>query len=423
MGFGVLAAPRMAKIARQLPFLFTVLLLAMASVVGAHESNYRQLSGRLNEALVSARAQRWERPVLRGAMREGNAASELWNALQDFAPLGAGQRKSLAEKVFFGQALEPDQQQALTQRAVPLRALRDSVQQGWSRTELALERGTRMLVPDYPKLMDASLALLAQAQNSEPTSCLQLAADVLRISQDIVPFAPLEAATVEAHMAAFSARVMVRCARHADLTALRRTAHELRVLATHPAPIGTAIEIEALAAASDLQRKAALTDKNPFEVVATVFQRPQLLLEFESHLHPERYRQVVPERYPEALEVWKREHDLLALKGPEAEAIEAHVVSRLNDDRRAQAIVRILCVALTALAERAYRGNIPLDPAALQEAALVDPYQGQRLRYRVSQNGADLTLWAVGPDMRDDRGSDEWGEAGPKDITVHVALR
>jgi hypothetical protein len=356
-------------------------------------------------------------------MRDGNAANELWNALQDFAPLGPSLRLSLAEKVFYGQPLETDQLQAIGQRAIPLRALRDSVQQGWSRSELALERGTHMLVPDYPKLMEAALALLAQAQTSEPAVCLQLTADVLRISQDIVPLAPLEAASVEAHMAAFSARVMTRCARHADLQALRRASHELRVLATHPAPIGTAIELETLAAAGDLQRRAALTDKSPLNVISTLLERPQLLLAFQSHLHPERYRQVVPEHYPEAVEIWKQEHDLQAQTGPEAEALEAHIVSRLNDDRRAQATVRILCVALTALAERAYRGNIPLEPAALQEAGLVDPYQGQRLRYRIAQNGAELTLWAVGPDMRDDGGSDEWTDAGPRDVTVHVALR
>jgi len=146
-------------------------------------------------------------------------------------------------------------------------------------------------------------------------------------------------------------------------------------------------------------------------------------LAFQSHLHPERYRKVVPDQYPEAVEVWKREHDLQMQTEPEAQAIEAHIVSRLNDDRRAQATLRILCVALTALAERAYRGNIPLEPAALQEAGLVDPYQGQPLRYRIAQNGAELTLWAVGPDLRDDGGSDEWTEAGPRDVTVHVALR
>jgi|GEM_PF-3833410 len=413
----------MANIARQLPFLVTLLLLVAASVVGTHESNYRDLSGRLSDALASARAQRWERPVLRGAMRDGNATSELYNALQDFVPLGPSLRKALAEKVFFGQPLELDQMQALSRRAVALRALRDSVQQGWARTELALERGSQLLVPDYPKLMEASLALLAQAQTSEPAACLQQAADVLRIGQDIIPHAPLEAASVEAHLAAFSARVIARCARNADLPTLRRSSHELRVLATHPAPIGTAIELETLAAAGDLQRSAALTDKGPLQVLQTVLARPQLLAAFQNSLHPERYRQVTPDNYPEALELWKREHDLQKQTGPEADAIEAHIIARLNDDRRAQAIVRILCVAVSALAERAYRGNTPLDPAVLQDKGLVDPYQGQRLRYGVAKNGAELTLWAVGPDMRDDGGSDEWTEAGPRDITVHVALK
>ncbi|HTU58283.1 MAG TPA: hypothetical protein VMF89_07610, partial [Polyangiales bacterium] len=413
----------MAKLARQLPFLFTILLLAAASVVGTHESNYRDLSGRLSDAFASAREQRWERPVLRGAMRDGNATGELYNALQDFTPLGPTLRKALAEKVFFGQPLELDQQQALSRRALPLRALRDAVQQGWAHTELALERGSQLIVPDYPKLMDAGLALLAQAQTSEPAACLQQAADVLRIGQDAIPYAPLEAASVQAHLAAFSARVIARCARNADLPTLRRTSHELRVLATHPAPIGTAIELETLATAGDLQRRAALADKGPLQVLQTVLERPQLLAAFQNYLHPERYRQVTPENYPDAMELWKREHDLQKQTGPEADAIEAHIIARLNDDRRAQAIVRILCVAVSALAERAYRGNTPLDPAVLQDKALIDPYQGQRLRYNVAKNGAELTLWAVGPDMRDDGGSDEWTEAGPRDITVHVALK
>lgn len=413
----------MAKVARQLPFLLTLLLLTAASIAGTHEHNYRELSGRLADALASARAQRWERPVLRGAMRDGNAASELYSALQDFQELGPTLRKSLAEKVYYGQPLELAQLQALGRRALALRALRDSVQQGWSRSDLALERGTELRVPDYPKLMEAGLMLLAQAQTSEPAACLQQAADVLRIGQDIVPYAPLEAATVAAHLTAFSARVITRCARQADLPTLRRSSHELRVLATHPAPIGTAIELETLAAAGDLQRRAALTDKGPLRVFQTLLDRPQLLAALQSYLHPERYRQVLPQNYPEALELWKREHDLQKQTGPEAQAIEAHVIARLNDDRRAQAIVRSLCVALSALAERAYRGNTPLDPAALQDQALVDPYQGQPLRYRVAKNGAELTLWAVGPDMRDDGGSDEWTETGPRDITVHVALR
>lgn len=399
------------------------MLLAAASWVGSHERTYRELSAGLAETAMQAREQRWERPVLRGAMRNGNAATEIYNALQDFAPLDPSLRESLAKTVYFGQPLGPDLRQALATRAISLRALRDSAQQAWSRTDLVLERGTHMLVPDYPKLLEAALALLAQAQDSEPTACLQLAADVLRVGQDVIAFAPLEAASVEARIAAFSARVVARCARHADLTALRRAAHELRVLATHPAPIGSALELEDLATAYTLQQRAALVGKAPWDVVTSVLERPQLLAAWHAYLHPERLREVSSDRYPDALELWKREHDLKVQVYPPAAAFEPHAAARLTDDMRAQAIVRMLCVATQALAERAYRGNLPLDPAALHEPALIDPYQGQELRYRVAKNGAELTVWAVGPNLRDDGGSDEWTDTGPRDITVHVALR
>jgi hypothetical protein len=133
-------------------------------------------------------------------------------------------------------------------------------------------------------------------------------------------------------------------------------------------------------------------------------------------------RQVVPERYPDALEIWQREHNLQLQGDPSSKASEAHTIGRLADDQRAQAIVRILCVAVQALAERAYRGTLPGDPAALHDPELVDPYQGRALHYRVAKNGVELTVWAVGPDLRDDGGSDDWTDAGPRDITVHVLL-
>jgi hypothetical protein len=90
---------------------------------------------------------------------------------------------------------------------------------------------------------------------------------------------------------------------------------------------------------------------------------------------------------------------------------------------RAQATVRMLCVALSELSERAYRGLMPTAPSALHETALSDPYRGQPLRYQVTSNGAELTMWSVGADYRDDGGADDWTESGPRDVTLHVALR
>jgi hypothetical protein len=90
---------------------------------------------------------------------------------------------------------------------------------------------------------------------------------------------------------------------------------------------------------------------------------------------------------------------------------------------RAQAIVRMLTVGFSALAERAYRGSMPSSPAALKESALTDPFRAQPFRYSVASNGVELAIWSVGADLRDDNGADEWTEAGPRDIAVHFPLK
>ena len=411
-------------IARKIPVFVAFALLALGSALAYFEQAYRGLAHALERDVTSARTFRWERPVLRGAMGDGNSADEIYAAVHEWQPLGRTLKRSLAAKVYYGLPLEAAQQNALKARGVALRQLRGAAQQRWSHTELAVERGSQMRVPDYPKLTEAALGLLAEAQTSTPDACLQEATDVLRIGQDIVPSAPLEAASVNAHLTAFAARVIARCALRADLPALRRTTHELRVLATHPAPTGTSIELHELAAAADLQRRAALTEQpSPVQVAQTLAARPQLLASWNGLSNAARFRHISPERYPEALEDWKREQDFRVRAHPELAKNGTQVSARLEDDMRAQALVRMLCVTLSALSERAYRGNMPLAPSALRETALSDPFRGQPLRYLVSSNGAELTIWSVGADYRDDNGSDDWTESGPRDVTLHVALR
>ena len=412
------------QIARKLPVFVTLALLALGAALAYFEHAYRGLAHALERDVAHARAYRWERPVLRGAMGDGNAADEIYAALHDWQPLGRPLKRAIAEKVYYGLPLEAAQQSALKERGIALRALRGAVQQRWSRSELTLERGSSMRVPDYPKLSEAALGLLAEAGSSSPDTCLQTATDVLRIGQDIVPGAPLEAVSVNAHLAALSARVIARCALRADMPALRRTTHELRVLATHPAPTGTGIELQELAIAADYQRRASLTGQpSPLHVAQTLVARPQLIASWAGLSNAARFRHISAERYPEALEDWKREHDYRARSRPDLEKQAAQVSLRLEDDMRAQAIVRMLCVALSALSERAYRGIMPQAPGALRETALLDPYRGQPLRYSVSSNGAELTLWSVGADFRDDGGSEDWTESGPRDVTLRVALR
>jgi hypothetical protein len=304
-----------------------------------------------------------------------------------------------------------------------LRKLRAALQQRWSRTDLVLERGLDLRVPSYPTLIEAGLGLLAQAERGERENCLEIAADTIRLGQDLVPGAPLEAASAASHLSALAARVIPRCARDAELQTLRRASHELHVLAAHPPPIGSAIEFEELAQEMQLWRRSALTGQpTPWHVAQALLERPQLLAAWRLRESPTRFRQISGEHYPDAMEEWKREQDYRQQSGPELASAAGHVLARICDDMRGQAIVRMLALGVATLAERAYRGTLPQQPSGLRDAELVDPFRGQPFSFRVASNGAELTLWSVGEDFRDEAGSDDWSGPAPRDITLHFPL-
>jgi hypothetical protein len=357
-------------------------------------------------------------------MGAGNAADEIYSALDSWKPLGKPLQRDLAEKVHFAIQLSGSEAAALQLRRADLRALRNAVQQRWSRTDLAIERGAELRVPNYPGLIEAGLVLLVEAQQGSPEDCLQESADVIRIGQDVVTTAPLEAASAATHLSALAGRVMARCAQSADLASLRRAMHELRILATQPAPTGTCIELEELAAATELRKRAALSNKQkPWEVAKAMVQRPKLLAAWAIHDNPARFRQITADRYPDAMEDWKREQDYRLRSGTrEMIAAAAGVLTRLQDDMRGQAIVRMLEIGLSTLADRAYRGKLPAKPSLLDDPLLVDPFRGQPFHFSVASNGAELTLWSVGADFHDDNASEEWNESMPRDVTLHFPL-
>jgi hypothetical protein len=410
-------------IGRHVATTVTLFLLGLIGCVGYYERAYRQLGHALDADSAALRSFRWERPVLRGPLGEGNAADEVFAALEKWKPLGPALRDSLTEKVRNGKPLTAAEADAIEARSSQLRALRGSGQQRWSRTDLVPERGNDMRVPAYPRLLEAALALLAEAQSASADECLQTAADVIRVGQDVVPAAPLEAASLAARLTALSAQVIARCAARADLASLRRSSHELRVLATHPAPTGSCIELEEVAGAMALRRRAALTDKpSPLYVAKALLDRPQLLAAWSTHDTPSRFRQLTPEHYPDALEDWRREQDFRLQSNPAAALAGDHVLARLLDDMRGQALVRMLGIGVTTLAERAYRGTLPSTPTGLRDPALSDPYRGQPFNFRVTDAHPELTLWSVGEDYRDDGGSDEWVGRVPRDVTLHFPL-
>ena len=67
-------------------------------------------------------------------------------------------------------------------------------------------------------------------------------------------------------------------------------------------------------------------------------------------------------------------------------------------------------------------GDEPRFDLHLADPAMRDPFNGRPLNFRMAQDGGELTLWSVGEDRRDDKGSSEWTAQAPIDVTVHFPL-
>jgi hypothetical protein len=227
-------------------------------------------------------------------------------------------------------------------------------------------------------------------------------------------------------LTSLSVPVISRCLTKADAVNMRKSAQELLLLATHPPPTGSSIELLDLTTASKLRRRAALTNKSgPAEVLSTIRERPDFLKAWQFYFtDPTRARKINPAEYPDSVDAWKREQDARTQSTlPYVAQDAAGVMDYLYDDMRGQALLRALAVGLGTVAERSLRGRLPSEPIGLRNPALRDPYRGQPLNYRVADDGHELTLWSVGEDLRDDRGTDAWGPSAPRDVTVHLPLK
>lgn len=422
------AAParRDRSIGRQLAVVVTLVLVGLSGHVGYYEWAYRGLSRSLDADLGTWRRLRWERPVLRGTPGDGNAAQEEFAALAGFAALPDPVREALADQVRYGKPLGKDQLALLQERGPALDHLRDATTHTFARTELVPERGLAMRVPDYPRMVDASLLLLARAETAPPDECLRIANDVIRLGQDLVPGGPLEAASVSMRLTSLAAPVIARCATKADLTTLRRSAHELHTLATHAPPTGATIELQDIVTAMKLRKLATLADKpDASAVLAALLDRPRLLGAWALYTDPTRFRQLVPSHYPDAIDDWKREQDARARMQTQMPMVandSAGILDFLYDDMRGQAILRDLTVGVATLADRAYRGKLPTDAVGAREPELCDPFFGKPLGYRIGSDGTEFVVWSVGEDLHDGNGSDEWADAAPLDVTVHFPV-
>jgi len=404
-----------------------VLLLFVGGLVGYSEYRFRELSDSVDADLATYARQRWERPTLRGAAGDGNAALELQRALAGFEPLADEVRDHLASQLYYGQALAPEERALIDAQGPMIDKLRASAATGWAMTELSLDHCADSPGPSYPLIMDAVLVMLGRAASAPADECLMVATDAIRLGQDLVPGARLEAASVAMRIASVTAPVIGRCAESASLDALARAARELGILASHAPSAGSGIEVADLCARMALRQLAELmppagsaTDDSPIQRLR---RRPALLEAAAPFANPSRWRTLTPDKYPGSRDQWMQELDWRSRSPlPLVATATAEVDGWLYDDMRGQAIVRALAVGIATLAERARRKKLPREPTNLGDPFFTDPFNGLPLKWRINVDGSELTLWSVGENMRDDKGSADWMPQAPVDVVVHFRI-
>ena len=399
-------------------------MLGVAGFAGFSQHKYGSMSETLDAHIATYKRQRWDRRVHRGAAKDDNAAQATWEALAGMAPLSAEQREQLASQLHYGQPLKEEQAALIKERAAHLAKLRAATRSAWSMTVLPAEQGDGIKVPDYALFIDSVLLLLADGVARGPDDCLAVAADVVRLGQDLVPGAPLEAASISMRATSIAAPVITRCAQQADADALLRTARELRGMATNPPPVGGGIELADIVAMVQLRKLADIfSDEGDETLLVRLRRRPAIYAAWQHFDRPTRWRELSAVEYPDSLETWRREHEWRSRAGLMLVGdATGGVVGWLYDDMRGQALLRILTVGLATLGERARYGRLPSEPAGLGDRALRDPYNGQALHWRLSQDADELSIWSVGEDRRDDKGARDWADQAPIDVVVHFAL-
>jgi hypothetical protein len=403
----------------------SLLVLTAGGFWAYSEQQYSRMGDALAADIATYKRQRWDRPVVRGQAGEGNAAFEAMQHLASFGDLGVQTREQLASQLYYGQPLGPAQVALVAEHAALIDGLFAATLLSWSMTELPLEQGSALQTPAYGKAMDAALLMLGRAAQLEPGQCLERCSDVIRFGQDLVPGAPLEAASVSMRITSVTSSVLTRCAERADLEATSRAARELGLLASHAPTPGGGIELADILARVELHQMAELMPADGGDSAFTrLRRRPTLLEAFERFDSPTRWRALGAERYPEARETWLQEHSARTRSDlPLVANATTEVDSWLYDDMRGQALLRSMAVGTATLAERIRRKKLPREPISVNEPSLRDPYNGQALKWRVAQDGSELTLWSVGEDRRDDKGSSEWTSEAPLDVVVHFRLR
>ncbi len=377
--------------------LVVVPLLAVVAWYGLWELPARREAARLTAELdarsleVSTRG--WSRPVLRGNPVAGNAAAEaerLARAIE--VPRGLRLDDALANDAPPSRRLR-----ALLVAAGPrLQALAESTRHPVAQLGDPLLDPSQSATPDSAAHLRAVRLLLLYGRQKPAGPCLRFAADAIRLAQDQVSGGGILRVAISSAEIGSAVTVALVCARSASSDELARAARELEILALHPAPMGDALEAEALFAAGLLRAEIIVRPKWPRFTGSAVERARANPFKWLSA-----WKQVLAdatvlgsldgEHYPAALDELARlgaaERDS---DNPLTPALIAELRPHVERDAEAQAKLRALTIVLHALAEA-------------RPPRLADPFTGEPLRFDASRGV--VRAYSVGPNRRDDRGA------------------
>ena len=393
--------------------------LAWAEPLDAQASS---LQGELDRQLELLAWQRWRRPVHHGSVREGNAAVAARAQL-----LRGRELEILASEIESSLVRgfpSPSVRKLARRHGPQLERLRKTTElgQAWLAEPNLARSGS---VPDDLAHLRSVELLLVAALDGPADECLRMAADAVRLAQDLVPGGGLARLSFAAVEVRHAVSVTVRCAHSATEGALEYARRAFESLAANCPPVGPALQAEALLNAVALRAHYELRPPLP-EFWKPPNERarsdPRRLLEawqfelamanaaqsFQGSPLTEVLRQAA------AWEAKRRAASNPLIRQPPT-ATNATVSVLRALEARAHIVLAASLLAVVAGTPRRLQPQSWDSKLALRPH-LRDPFTGSPLRQRSGVSPGGFVLYSVGPNRQDDA-------AGSDDIAVRWAPR
>jgi hypothetical protein len=359
---------------------------------------------------------RWERPVHRGAAREGNASEMALAAAGPIPRLDDDGAFSWRDPLTAGDPIDAAHLEAARAHAAALADVRASTGAAYSARSLPLDPTAPW--PSFVPVVRASQLALGLAREAPARDCLRAAADVARVGQDTTAGTGMLGLAIEAVVIEPVPRVALACGARATPDEREAAARELESIARHTPSLGAGLALEIAMIAEGVRQASPGASWLPLSLLDddAAMRDPWTLRDAWSVCTGDEAALVAlgPLDYPRAIDaVAARDARIGASGNPIVSGTE--LVRIAERDAAAQARLRISAVGLRALSDAGSSETLGESaPPLADDAAMADPFAAAPLRWRRT-DARRARIWSVGVDRADDSG-------GGDDLAYDVVL-